>query len=158
MRCFFFFFPIVFDHTITQYLCALCPRPLPLYGRSSRRPFLFTMPVSSKSVQTFGRKRNAVAVALAREAKKGGLIRLNGAPLHLVEPAIMRIKAIEPILLLGADKFRHVDMRVRVKGGGQSAQIYAIRQAIAKAMVAYAQKCESAPSSSPVARARHVAR
>jgi hypothetical protein len=33
-------------------------------------------------------------------------------------------------------------MRVRVKGGGQVAQIYAIRQAISKALVAYYQKCE----------------
>ncbi len=90
----------------------------------------------------FGRKRNAVAVALAKEGK--GLIRLNGQPLHLVEPAIMRVKAIEPILLLGRDRFAAVDVRVRVKGGGQSAQIYAIRQSIAKAMVAYAQKCECA--------------
>ena len=88
----------------------------------------------------FGRKRNAVAVALAKEGK--GLIRLNGQPLHLVEPAIMRVKAMEPILLLGRDRFSTVDVRVRVKGGGQSAQIYAIRQSIAKAMVAYAQKCE----------------
>ncbi len=54
----------------------------------------------------------------------------------------MRVKAMEPILLLGRDRFSTVDVRVRVKGGGQSAQIYAIRQSIAKAMVAYAQKCE----------------
>merc|ERR1711974_558891 len=33
-----------------------------------------------------------------------------------------------------------VDIRVRVKGGGHVAQVYAIRQAIAKALVAYYQK------------------
>ena len=33
-------------------------------------------------------------------------------------------------------------MRVRVKGGGHTSQIYAIRQAISKALVAYYQKCE----------------
>ncbi|RLN20103.1 hypothetical protein BBJ28_00024748 [Nothophytophthora sp. Chile5] len=33
-----------------------------------------------------------------------------------------------------------VDIRIRVKGGGHTAQIYAIRQAIAKAIVAYYQK------------------
>ena len=97
------------------------------------------MAPTAKSVQTFGRKRNAVAVTLAKEGK--GVIRLNGQPLHLVEPSIMRIKAIEPILLLGRERFATVDVRVRVKGGGQSAQIYAIRQSIAKALVAYAQKC-----------------
>lgn len=33
-------------------------------------------------------------------------------------------------------------MRVRVKGGGHVSQIYAIRQAISKALVAYYQKCK----------------
>jgi len=33
-------------------------------------------------------------------------------------------------------------MRVRVNGGGHVAQIYAIRQAISKALVSYYQKCE----------------
>ena len=54
----------------------------------------------------------------------------------------MRIKILEPILLLGRDRFANVDIRIRVSGGGFSSQVYAIRQAIAKAMVAYAQKCE----------------
>ncbi len=31
-------------------------------------------------------------------------------------------------------------MRIRVKGGGHNSQIYAIRQSIAKALVAYYQK------------------
>ncbi len=31
---------------------------------------------------------------------------------------------------------------MRVKGGGHTAQIYAIRQAIAKGIVAFYQKCE----------------
>jgi small subunit ribosomal protein S16e len=33
-----------------------------------------------------------------------------------------------------------VDIRVKVKGGGQVSKIYAIRQAIAKSLVAYYQK------------------
>lgn len=44
------------------------------------------------------------------------------------------------MLLLGKDKFSNIDIRVRVKGGGQTSQIYAIRQAIAKGIVAYYQK------------------
>ena len=46
----------------------------------------------------------------------------------------------EPILILGLDKFAQVDIRVRVSGGGHTSQIYAIRQAIAKSIVAYYQK------------------
>ena len=33
-----------------------------------------------------------------------------------------------------------MDLRIRVKGGGYTSQIYAIRQAIAKSIVAYYQK------------------
>ncbi|RMY18356.1 hypothetical protein D0865_16755, partial [Hortaea werneckii] len=33
-----------------------------------------------------------------------------------------------------------VDIRVRVRGGGHTSQVYAIRQAIAKSIVAYYQK------------------
>lgn len=39
------------------------------------------------------------------------------------------------------EKFAAVDIRVRVNGGGHVSQIYAIRQAISKALVAYYQKC-----------------
>ena len=108
-----------------------------------------------KQVQCFGRKRNAVAVALAREGK--GHIRLNGQPLTLVEPSIMRIKAMEPLLLLKREHYQHIDVRMRVKGGGQSAQVYAVRQALAKAIVAFAQKCAS-PCACCRARARAPSR
>ncbi|KAL9656346.1 hypothetical protein ABK040_005112 [Willaertia magna] len=92
----------------------------------------------SEVVQTFGRKKTAVAVA---QCKKGrGLIRVNGQPLELVEPEILRFKVFEPILVLGKDKFKQVDIRIRTNGGGRVAQVYAIRQAIAKSLVAYYQK------------------
>jgi small subunit ribosomal protein S16e len=89
-------------------------------------------------VQTFGRKKNAVAVALFRAGE--GTIRVNGVPIDLVEPAILRSKVLEPILLLGKDKFSTADIRIRVRGGGYTAQIYAIRLALAKSIVAYYQK------------------
>uniref|UniRef100_A0A8D0NG74 Small ribosomal subunit protein uS9 n=1 Tax=Sus scrofa TaxID=9823 RepID=A0A8D0NG74_PIG len=47
---------------------------------------------------------------------------------------------LEPVLLLGKEQFAGVDIRVRVKGGGHVAQIYAIRQSISKALAAYYQK------------------
>src|SRR5690554_4119598 len=52
----------------------------------------------------------------------------------------MKFKVYEPILRVGSDKFANVDIRIRVKGGGHTSQIYAIRQALAKAIVAYYQK------------------
>merc|ERR1712168_1341966 len=73
--------------------------------------------------------------------KRGnGLIKVNGRPLEMVEPATLQYKLLEPVLLLGKERFAGVDIRVRVKGGGHVAQIYAIRQAISKALVAYYQK------------------
>mmetsp|Transcript_15645 Transcript_15645/g.21980 ORF Transcript_15645/g.21980 Transcript_15645/m.21980 type:complete len:143 (+) Transcript_15645:23-451(+) len=94
--------------------------------------------MGTESVQVFGRKRNAVAVA---HCKAGcGLIKVNGCPVEFIQPQTLRTKVVEPILLLGKDKFATVDIRVRVKGGGYVSQLYAIRQAVAKSLVAYYQK------------------
>ncbi|XP_061367892.1 small ribosomal subunit protein uS9-like isoform X1 [Gastrolobium bilobum] len=91
-----------------------------------------------EQVQCFGRKKTAVAVTYCKRGR--GLIKINGCPIELVEPEILRFKAFEPILLLGKSRFAGVDMRIRVKGGGHTSQIYAIRQSIAKALVAFYQK------------------
>ncbi|GAB1209851.1 hypothetical protein APSETT445_008639 [Aspergillus pseudonomiae] len=80
----------------------------------------------------------ATAVAHCKQGK--GLIKVNGQPLSLVQPEILRFKVYEPLLIVGADKFAGVDIRVRVSGGGHTSQVYAIRQAIAKSLVAYYQK------------------
>ncbi|KAF8531031.1 40S ribosomal protein S16 [Gautieria morchelliformis] len=94
--------------------------------------------MATNAVQTFGKKKTATAVAHAKEGK--GLIRINGSPINLVRPEILRYKVYEPVLVLGEDKFEAIDIRVRVKGGGHTSQVYAIRQAIAKAVVAYYSK------------------
>lgn len=92
----------------------------------------------SQLVQTFGRKKNAVAVATVRAGK--GVMRINGSPIELLQPQALRIKVMEPILLLGLKRFQNLDVRVRVRGSGYVAQIYAIRQAISKGVVAFNQK------------------
>ena len=91
-----------------------------------------------ESVQTFGRKKTATACAFVKKGR--GLINVNGAPVALLQLDILRLKVFEAVLLVGTDKFSQVDIRVRVKGGGTTSQIYAIRQAIAKGIVAYYQK------------------
>ncbi|KAI3402436.1 RPS16 [Candida oxycetoniae] len=94
--------------------------------------------MSTQSVQTFGKKKTATAVAHVKNGK--GLIKINGSPITLVEPEILRFKVYEPLTLVGLDKFQNIDIRVRVTGGGHVSQVYAIRQAIAKGLVAYHQK------------------
>lgn len=56
-----------------------------------------------QSVQCFGKKKTATAVAHTKQGK--GLIKVNGKPLSLVEPQILRFKVYEPLLILGLDKF-----------------------------------------------------
>ena len=93
---------------------------------------------SKQMVQTFGRKKNAVAVATV--VKGHGCIRVNGKPLDLVEPQSLRTKLYEPILVVGGKVFKRVTMRIRVRGGGPSNQVFAIRQAMARGIVAFHQK------------------
>lgn len=83
-------------------------------------------------------QKTATAVAHCKQGN--GLIKVNGRPLDQVEPQILRAKLEEPLLLLGPERFSGVDIRVRVKGGGHVAQVYAARQAISKSVIAYYQK------------------
>merc|ERR1712146_257372 len=70
--------------------------------------------------QVFGRKKNATAVAHIKAGK--GLVKVNGRPLSVLKPEILRIKIEEPIRLLGKARFNEVDIRVRVSGGGKTAR------------------------------------
>merc|ERR1719199_1850127 len=91
-----------------------------------------------EQVRTFGKKKNATAVALCQAGD--GLVRVNGKPIQLIEPESMRTKVYEPILLLGEEKFKDLSIRVRVKGGGSMNQVMAVRMAIAKAIISFYQK------------------
>ena len=64
------------------------------------------------------------ATAVAHCKRGNGLIKVNGRPLEMIEPRTLQYKLLEPVLLLGKERFAGVDIRVRVKGGGHVAQIY----------------------------------
>ena len=91
-----------------------------------------------KMVYTHGKKKNAIANAVVQQGK--GTIIINRIPIQNIEPKTLRIKIFEPILLLGTDHFSGLKIKVRVQGGGQVAQLYAARMAIAKGIVAWKQK------------------
>merc|ERR1712196_453612 len=98
-------------------------------------------------VQTYGRKKTATAIAHCKHGK--GLMKINGSPLDIVKPDVLRLKVVEVINALGSfettknyrseseDPIKRFDIKVFVHGGGQVSQIYAIRQAIAKALLAF---------------------
>eukprot|EP01084_Bolivina_argentea_P170683 295770_1 len=94
--------------------------------------------ITGRRVQTFGKKKHAIAIALCGDGH--GMIRVNGKPLDLIEPKPLRLKVYEPLLLVGKDKYQDLDIHIRVKGGGHVAQIYAVRQAVAKALLAFHAK------------------
>jgi len=54
-------------------------------------------------VQVFGRKKTATAVAYCKRGN--GLINVNGRPLDNVEPQVLKYKLLEPILLLGQERY-----------------------------------------------------
>lgn len=92
-----------------------------------------------KRVQTFGKKKTAIAVATVTKAAQAD-IKINGVPVNLIQPATLRVKVMEPIYTVGSRRFARMKIKVTVRGGGPVAQAYASRQAIAKGLVAYAQK------------------
>merc|ERR1711982_301912 len=85
-----------------------------------------------------GKEKTATACDFAKQGR--GLIKVNGQPIENIEPEQLRLKVFDPVFIVGQDKFANLDIRIRVKGGGITAQIYAIRSAIAKSVVAYHAK------------------
>ena len=84
--------------------------------------------ITGRRVQTFGKKKHAIAIALCGDGH--GMIRVNGKPLDLMEPKPLRLKVYEPLLLVGRDKYQDLDIHIRVKGGGHVAQIYGMLTSI----------------------------
>jgi small subunit ribosomal protein S9 len=84
------------------------------------------------AITTSGKRKKAIARAVIKEGK--GIIRINHQLLSTFEPAILRLKIMEPIILAdkAAAKF---DIEVNVQGGGITSQAEAARLAIARGIV-----------------------
>ena len=90
----------------------------------------------AKIVQMSGKRKTAVARATVR--KGAGRVRVNHKPIHIMEPALARRKALEPVQIAEAmNRLSDVDVVVDVQGGGQMGQVDAIRTAIARGLVHY---------------------
>ena len=70
-----------------------------------------------------------------------------GSPLELVQPDILRLKAFEPVMLIGRHKLKNLDIRIRVKGGGHVSQIYGKEPQYLKSLACSpALPCSHSPS------------
>ena len=83
-------------------------------------------------IQTYGKRKKAIARAIAKPGK--GIIIINNKPLELFEPEMLKLMIKEPLILAG--NFG-LDITVNSRGGGIFGQAAAIRQSIAKALVEY---------------------
>jgi small subunit ribosomal protein S9 len=78
--------------------------------------------------------RRKTAVARVNVVKGKGMLRINNEDFEsYVNNSLLQLKVKEPIILAEAEG--KYDISVNVNGGGQSSQIDAIRQAIARALV-----------------------
>ncbi len=78
-----------------------------------------------------GKRKRAVARAHFKQGK--GSVKVNSIPLELIRPEMLRLKMMEPLMLVG-DEWKRFDVRVTVEGGGPSGQADAVRQALARGL------------------------
>ena len=89
-----------------------------------------------KVVHTSGKRKTAVARATVKAGK--GRVRVNSEPIEILQPALSRRKAMEPLIIADAmDRLSKVDINILTHGGGVMGQTDAIRTAIARGLVHY---------------------
>ena len=89
-----------------------------------------------KVVRTSGKRKTAVARATVKAGK--GRVRVNSEPIEILQPALSRRKAMEPLIIADAmNRLSKVDINILTHGGGVMGQTDAIRTAIARGLVHY---------------------
>ena len=89
-----------------------------------------------KVVHTSGKRKTAVARATVKFGK--GRVRVNSEPIEILQPALSRRKAMEPLIIADAmNRLSKVDINILTHGGGVMGQTDAIRTAIARGLVHY---------------------
>ncbi len=82
---------------------------------------------------TSGKRKTAIARATVRSGK--GRIYINNIPIEIYEPRIARDRIMEPLLHVGEETLKQIDINVKVSGGGFMGQAEASRMAIARALL-----------------------
>ena len=97
------------------------------------------MKKKSKNILATGKRKTAVARASLVQGK--GTIRINNQDIDkYITNQILQLKLKEPLIL--SDSLSSYDIFINVFGGGQSSQVEACRQAIARAIVEFTKSDE----------------
>ena len=80
-----------------------------------------------------GKRKTAVARAVVKTGV--GRVRINMTPVEIFEPVIAREKIMEPLLQVGEDVWKQLDINVKTSGGGYMGQAEAARMAVANALL-----------------------
>ena len=89
-----------------------------------------------KSVESSGKRKTAIARASVKAGK--GRVRVNSEPIEILQPALARRKAMEPLVIADAmNRLSKVDINLTTTCGGIMGQTDAIRTAIARGLVHY---------------------
>ncbi|MBD3405770.1 MAG: 30S ribosomal protein S9 [Candidatus Lokiarchaeota archaeon] len=91
-------------------------------------------------IVTTGKRKTSLAKATVKNGQ--GRIRINGRPLEILEPDVVKARIMEALILFG-EKWKNYDIKVRVHGGGFMGQADAIRMAIATGLVQMSQDYEA---------------
>ncbi|MBN1245253.1 30S ribosomal protein S9 [Candidatus Bathyarchaeota archaeon] len=88
---------------------------------------------AKKVLVVSGKRKTAVARAVVKPGV--GRVRINMTPVEIFEPEIAREKIMEPLLQVGEDIWKQLDMDVKTSGGGYMGQAEAARMAVANALL-----------------------
>ncbi len=89
-------------------------------------------PKKKKIIQSFGKRKDAVARASMLQGK--GIIKVNSMPLSIWGTELSRLR-IQEALSLAPEIAKDFDISVSVRGGGYSGQTEAVRQAVSRCIV-----------------------
>lgn len=88
---------------------------------------------TKKVLVVSGKRKTAIARAVVKPGV--GRVRINMTPVEILEPEIAREKIMEPLLQVGEDVWKQLDMDVKTSGGGYMGQAEAARMAVANALL-----------------------
>ena len=91
-----------------------------------------------KTIQTSGKRKNAVARATVRSGT--GIIRINKVPVAKLQPELTRMKIEELLIIVNDEKLKTVNIDVNVEGGGTLGQTDAARIALSRAITQFLKK------------------